>query len=131
MRVSLLVKAVLLTILLVYPSASGAQTVTPEDAQDFMGTWAIDVNTPGGAITLDLTVTEADGKVAAEIGGGDNPTSTISEITKNGSSLVMKYEADLGGAATPVTLTADADGDTLSLNFDVAGQVLPATGTRK
>ena len=43
----------------------------------------------------------------------------------------MKYEADLQGAATPVTLTAEADGDMLTLNFDVAGQVLPGTGPRK
>ena len=133
MRMSSLVKAAVLTMVLVYPSVSGAQTVTPADAEAFMGTWTIDVNTPGGPISVDLTVTEADGKVAAEVGGGTSgsPMTAVSEITKNGSSLVMKYEADVQGAVTPITLTAEVDGDTLTANFDAAGQLLPGTGTRK
>ena len=133
MRISSLVKAVLLTMVLVYPSASGAQTVTPADAQAFMGTWAINVDAGGAPISVDLVVTEADGEVAAEVGGGTSggPMSTVSEITKSGSSLVMKYEADLQGAATPITLTVEVDGDTLTANFDLAGQLLPGTGTRK
>ena len=134
MRISSLVKAVVLTMVLVYPSASGAQTVTPADAQAFMGTWAINVDTPGGPITVDLTVTEEAGEVAAEIGEGNsgNPMSAVNEITKNGSSLVMKYEANVQGAVTPITLTVEPDGDTLAANFDVGGgQVLPGTGTRK
>ena len=113
---------------------SGAQTVTSADAKAFMGTWAIDVNTPGGPMIVDLTVKEVAGEVTAEIGGGTTggPMSTVSEITKNGSSLVMQYEADVPGAGvTPITLTVEADGDTLTANFDVAGQVLPGMGTRK
>lgn len=133
MRISLLAKAAVLTMLLVFPAASGAQTVTPADAEAFMGTWAINVDTPGGPISVDLMVTEADGEVAAEIGGGNSgsPMVAVNEITKNGSSLVMKYEANVQGAVTPITLTAEADGDTLTANFDAAGQLLPGTGTRK
>ena len=133
MRISSLVKVVVLTIFLGYPSVSGAQTVTPADAQAFMGTWAIDVNTPGGPISVDLTVSEVDGAVAAEVGGGTSgsPLTAVSEITKNGSSLVMKYEANIQGAVTPITLTAEADGDALTANFDAAGQLLPGTGKRK
>ena len=98
-----------------------------------MGTWAIDVNTPGGPISVDLTVSEVDGAVAAEVGGGTSgsPMTAVSEITKNGSSLVMKYEANVQGAVTPITLTAEADGDALTANFDAAGQLLPGTGKRK
>ncbi len=134
MRISSLVKAVVLTMVLVYPSASGAQTVTPADAETFMGSWTINVDTPGGPTTVDLTVTEEGGEVAAEIGGGTtgNPMSEVNEITKNGSSLVVKYEANVQGAVTPITLTLEADGDTLAANFDVgAGQLLPGKGTRK
>jgi hypothetical protein len=132
-RISSLVKAVVLTMVLVYPSASGAQTVTPADAQAFMGTWAINVDTPGGPTTVDLTVTEEAGEVTAEIGGGTtgNPMGGVNEMTKNGSSLVLKYEANAQGAVTPITLTLEADGDELAANFDVGGQVLPGKGTRK
>lgn len=134
MRIASKVKVAVLTILLVYPAMSGAQTVTSADAKAFMGTWAIDVNTPGGPMTVDLTVKEVAGEVTAEIGGGTTggPMSTVSEITKNGSSLVMQYEADVPQAGlTSITLTAEAAGDTLTASFDVAGQVLPGTGTRK
>ena len=131
MGISLKVQAVALVTLLVFPLVSGAQTVTPADAKLFMGIWASDVDTPGGLISLELIVTEAAGRVAAEIGGGGTPMSTVTEITKKGSSLVMQYSADVGGADTPITLTVEPAGDKLSLSFDVGGQLLPATATRK
>ena len=134
MRIPSLFKAIVMTMVLVHPSASGAQTVTPADAEDFIGSWAINVDTPAGPTTVDLTVTEESGEVAAEIGGGTtgNPMSDVDEITKNGSRLVVKYEANVQGAVTPITLTLEADGDTLAANFDVGGgQVLPGTGARK
>ena len=134
MRITSKVKVAVLTILLVYPVTAGAQTVTSADAKAFMGTWVINVDTPGGPMTVDLTVKEVAGEVTAEIGGGSTggPMSAVSEITKNGSSLVMQYEADVPGAGvTPITLTVEADGDTLTASFDIAGQVLPGTGTRK
>ena len=134
MRIASKVKVAVLTILLVYPVTAGAQTVTSADAKAFMGTWVINVDTPGGPMTVDLTVKEVAGEVTAEIGGGSTggPMSAVSEITKNGSSLVMQYEADVPQAGlTPITLTVEADGDTLTASFDIAGQVLPGTGTRK
>ena len=133
MRIASKVKVAVLTILLVYPVTAGAQTVTSADAKAFMGTWVINVDA-GGPISVDLTVKEVAGEVTAEIGGGSTggPMSAVSEITKNGSSLVMQYEADVPGAGvTPITLTVEADGDMLTANFDVAGQVLPGMGTRK
>ena len=131
MRISLFVTATVLSILLAYPSASSAQSVTPAEAKAFLGTWSIDVDTPGGPITVDLTLKDTAGKVGGEIGGGGNPMVTIAEITKKGSSLVMKYEADVQGAATPITLTADVNGDKMTANFDAAGMALPGSGTRK
>ena len=134
MRIASKVKVAVLTILLVYPVTAGAQTVTSADAQAFMGTWVINVDA-GGPISVDLTVKEVAGEVTAEVGGGSTggPMSAVSEITKNGSSLVMQYEANVpvAGGVTPITLTVEADGDTLTANFDVAGQGLPGTGTRK
>ena len=134
MRITSKVKVAVLTILLVYPVTAGAQTVTLADAQAFMGTWVINVDTPGGPMTVDLTVKEVAGEVTAEVGGGSTggPMSAVSEITKNGSSLVMQYEAEVPQAGlTSITLTVEADGDTLTVSFDVAGQVLPGTGTRQ
>ena len=133
MRIASKVKVAVLTILLVYPVTAGAQTVTSADAKAFMGTWVINVDA-GGPISVDLTVKEVAGEVTAEVGGGSTggPMSAVSEITKNGSSLVMQYEADVPQAGlTSITLTVEADGDTLTASFDVAGQVLPGTGTRK
>ena len=134
MRIPSKVKVAVLTMLLVYSVTAGAQTVTSADAQSFMGTWAINVDTPGGPISVNLTVKEVAGEVTAEIGGGSTggPMSAVSEITKNGSSLMMQYEADVPQAGlTSITLTIEAEGDTLTASFDVAGQVLPGTGTRK
>ncbi len=133
MRIASKVKVAVLTILLVYPVMVGAQTVTSADAKAFMGTWVINVDA-GGPISVDLTVKEVAGEVTAEVGGGSTggPMSAVSEITKNGSSLVMQYEAEVPQAGlTSITLTVEADGDTLTASFDVAGQVLPGTGTRQ
>ncbi len=130
MDISLKVKTAALAMLLVFPLASNAQTVTSADAKPFIGAWTASVETPGGPIGLDLIVKEAGGTVSAEV-GGDGVMSTVSSFSKNGSSLVMEYEADVQGAVTPITLTAEPAGDNLSLSFDVGGQVLPATATRK
>ena len=118
-------------MLLFYPAMSGAQSVTPADAKAFMGTWTIDVETPGGAVTVDLTVKQDAGKVAAEVGATGTPASKVSGITKKASSLVMKYEADVQGAVTPIVLTVEANGDKMTASFDVGGQAMPGTGARK
>ena len=130
MDISSKVKVAALAMLLVLPLASDAQTVTPADAKPFIGAWTASVETPGGPIAVDLIVKEAGGTITAEI-GGDGAMNTISAISKKGSTLVMQYEADVMGAMTPITLTAEPAGDSLSLGFDVGGQVLPATATRK
>ncbi len=130
MRISSLLKAAVLVTFLVHPLASDAQTVTPADAKAFLGNWTISVDTPGGAVTVDLSLAETAGKVGGKV-GVDGAASTIKEITKKGSSLVMKYDADVQGDMTPIILTVEVSGSKLTASFDAAGQVLPGAGTRK
>ena len=130
MRISSLLKAAVLIAFLVDPLASDAQTVTPADAKAFLGNWTISVDTPGGAVTVDLSLAETAGKVGGKV-GVDGTASSIKEFTKKGSSLVMKYDADVQGAMTPIILTAEVNGGKLTASFDAAGQVLPGSGTRK
>ena len=131
MRISSKVKAAVLTMFLVSPAVSGAQSVTPADAKAFIGTWSIDVDAGGAPTTVGLTVKQDGGKVTAAVGGGDIPVAKVKEITKKGSSLVMNYDADVQGAVTPIILTVEANGDKLTASFDVGGQALPGTGARK
>lgn len=125
-------KTALCAALLISPLGLGAQAPSPADAKAFMGAWSIAVDGPAGPITLTLTVKEAAGKVVGEIGGDDVPLTPITEISKAGGNLVMKYSADVGGAVSPITLTAVSAGEKLTLTFDVGGQMtLPATGVKK
>ena len=131
MRIPSHVRTLLFTLLLLSPIALSAQSATPADAKAFLGSWSVSVDAGAGPIELTLNLKEAAGKVGGDIGGGDIPVTAFDEVTKKGASLVMKYSADVGGAMAAITLTADAAGDKLSLTFDVAGQTLPATGTKK
>jgi hypothetical protein len=91
------------------------------------------MQSPMGPSTSDLTLTAADGKVAAEISSEMIPKTTITQIFKSGSNLVLKYSVDFQGQAIPVILTLTPKGDGVAANFDFAGGqfLMDGTGTKK
>lgn len=104
------------------------------DAGKFMGAWVLTLDSPQGAFSMTLTLTDKEGKVAGELTSDIMPTQKVEDISKAGNDLVLKYQGDFQGQAfaAKVTLTPVAD-DKLGINFDVMdGQFLmTGVGTKK
>ena len=97
--------AALLAALVVLPVTISAQAVTAADAKPFLGAWVLMLDTPQGAMAMNVAVKNTDGKVTGEMGSDMLPTQTITDVTKSGTSLLMKYTLDMQGQAIPVALT--------------------------
>jgi hypothetical protein len=126
--------------LMILPTVASAQAappagaVKPEDAAKFMGGWALGLETPQGNMTMNLTVKNDNGKVVGSITSDLAPEAqTITDITKAGENLVLKYSLDMQGQAIPTMITLTPDGDKMKVDFDFAdGQfVMPGTATKK
>ena len=80
------------------PAVALAQSsLAAADVAPFMGKWAIAMDTPQGSFTLNLNLTNKGGKVAGEVSADVLPTQEITDITKSGADLVLKYASDFQG----------------------------------
>jgi hypothetical protein len=128
------VRAIVAAAIVVAPLAPAAQSsLAVADASKFLGTWAVDMNTPQGAFTMNLSLTDKAGKVAGELSADVMPSQEITDITKSGEDLVLKYSADVQGQAFNVKLTMSVEGTKGKVVFDAAdGQfVMEGDATKK
>ena len=112
-----------------------AQTapLTTADAGKFMGTWLLTLDSPQGPFVLTMALTDADGKVACELTSDAMPAQKVTDISKSGNDLVLKYQGDFQGQAFAAKITLTPIDDKLAVNFDVMdGQFLmTGVGTKK
>jgi hypothetical protein len=129
-RVSLLVVALALLV----SSAASAQSALPTaDAAKFMGAWTLSLDSPQGPFTMTLTLSDKGGKVAGELTSDIAPPQDVTDITKSGEDLVLKYQGDFQGQAFAAKITLTPQAEKLSIAFDVMdGQfMMNGTGTKK
>jgi hypothetical protein len=116
-------------------AATAAETpATVSDVASLTGDWALNMESPMGPSTSNLTLSVTDGKVVAEIASEMIPKTAITQIFKAGPKLVLKYSVDFQGQAIPVILTLTPKGDGgVTANFDFAGGqfMMDGTGTKK
>jgi hypothetical protein len=111
-------------------SANLAAQVTATDAQKFLGAWTLGMETPQGAMTMDLTLKAADAKVTGELTSQMAPApQTITDITKAGESLVLKYMLDFQGMPIPAKITITPSGEKYTASFDFADGQFTVDGT--
>jgi hypothetical protein len=111
------------------PLAVAAQ-VAPADVEKFIGVWTLGLETPQGAMSMDLTVKGEGGKVAADITSPLGPDKqVITDISKAGESLVLKYSLDMQGQAIPAKITLTPAGEKMNVNFDFADGQFAMDGT--
>jgi hypothetical protein len=110
-----------------------AQTVPAADAQPFLGEWAVAINAEGQTFVMDVSITDAQGSLAAEVGSDMGGTSKVETITKTGENLVLSYNFDAQGQSVPVVLTLAPSPEGLNANIDFADGMYETTGkgTRK
>jgi hypothetical protein len=124
---SLATAALVLTVGL---SSVAAQGLGSADAAKYMGGWTLGLDTPQGAMAMNLTLKDNAGKVAGTITSDIAPDPVaVTDITKNGDKLVLKYDLDVQGQSIPVVITISPDGDKWTASFDFAGGQFVMDGT--
>ena len=103
------------------PIVASAQGVAVADAQAFIGSWSLTLDTPQGAMPMDVNVKDADGKVAGEIGSDMMGVVAVTDISKSGESLVLRHTFDMQGNAVPIQITLIPDGANMKFALDAAG----------
>lgn len=106
-----------------------AQALTAADLGSFMGTWTLTLDTPQGAFDQELVFKEDDGKIVAEM-NSQMGTQKITDVSKNGGDVVMKFAGDFQGNAFDATVTLTPDGtDKCKVTFDVNGGQFTMNGS--
>jgi hypothetical protein len=117
-------------------AAARAQAPAPlavADAAKFMGAWTLTLESPQGPFSLTMTLSDVDGKVVGELASDIMGTQKVSDISKAGDDLVLKYQGDFQGQAFAAKITLTPVEDKLGVNFDVMdGQfMMSGVGTKK
>jgi hypothetical protein len=125
----------LVLVVLSLPRIASAQALTAADAAAFMGGWTLGLDTPQGAMSMELTIKDEAGKAAGTISAEPMmPGETkITDISRDGNKLLLKYMLDFQGMQIPTVITLIPDGDKWKANFDFAvGQfVVDGTAVKK
>ena len=127
---------VAVTLCALMGSALGAQAPAPLStaaAAKFMGAWLLTLESPQGPFALTMTLTDSDGKVACELTSDIMPAQKVTDVSKAGNDLVLKYQGDFQGQAFAAKITLTPVDDKLGVNFDVMdGQfMMTGVGTKK
>jgi hypothetical protein len=121
-------------VLLPFATAAEAQ-IAPADAGSFMGTWALTLDSPQGAFEQSMVLKDKAGKVVAELSNQMQPeVQEVTDVTKNGADLVLKFAGNFQGNPFDAVITLTPDGtDKCKVLFDVNGGQfsMNGTGTKK
>ena len=131
-RLSVTAVVVLGVMLMASPVVTGqASPLDSSEASAFMGTWVLTMETPRGANEQTVVIRDEGGKVAATLGGGRGGQIDISDIARDGESLVLAFERNFQGNAIDVVLTLSLDGEVINATQDIAGGQFSMTGSGK
>lgn len=107
----------------------GPTPATPENAAAFLGDWTLSGSGANGPAEFTLTVKAEKSTVIAEITLPQIGPQKITDISKAGPSLVLKYNFDYQGSPIPVVLSLTPRGDKVEMTMDFAGGSYQMTGT--
>lgn len=124
---------VLMGALLVPMDASAQSQLDVAQAQAFLGEWVINMDTDFGPMTLNMTIEDRGGKVAASVGSPDlGGEAEVTDITREGENLVLRYDIDAQGQFVDVLMSLVRDGENINTTIEAAGGqfVTTAVATR-
>ncbi len=116
------ISAVVSVMFVVPAAAQDGSGLSVSDAEEFMGEWNVTMPTPQGETTVTLALEDLDGKVVGKVTSEVAGEVVVSDISKSGDNLILKYVADMQGQPLPVSATLTLVGDDISVSFDFAGQ---------
>ena len=121
-----------------HPAAPQATAATPtiatvEDAKPFLGNWTTTFESPQGAVTFDIEIHVDSGDPGATVQNALIGESTVTDVTKAGTSLILRYVVDVQGTQVSVDISLVPDGENLKANFSFMGGQFAASSiaTRK
>ena len=131
-RVALVAVAVGLVVSASPRLSAGGQALMSSDAKAWMGDWTLTIQGGRGPQERTLTLKNSAGKVVATMGGGRGNPIEITDVSKKGSDVVLKFKQQgRGGEADVVmTLAMQTDG-TLKVTQEVNGNSQTGTGKKK
>lgn len=119
-------------VLVMLTSATFAEAqLAPADAGAFMGSWTLTLDSPQGAFEQSLVLKDEGGKVVGEMTSAMQPeTQKVTDVTKNGNDLVLKFAGNFQGNPFDATVTLVPDGsDKCKVTFDVNAGMFTMGGT--
>ena len=136
MRIRQRATMLMAAVLVVLASLTGlAQAPSATDGAAFIGNWTLGLDTPQGAMTMDLAVKDDAGNLAASLMAEMLMTAPqpVSDLSLSGKNLVLQYAFDYQGQSIPAAITIMPDGDKWKASFDFAGGqfVVDGTATKK
>jgi len=111
------------------PFAASAQSqLDTSEAQAFVGLWDLAIQSEMGPFNIDLEIADRAGKVAAVLGSPDMGSQEVTEITRQGEGLLLRYEFNQQGQIIPILLTLTREGEALDAAINVGDGMFTATG---
>ena len=101
---------------------------TPENAAAFLGEWTVTATGLYGPTTLTLTLKAADAKVAGEVTSA-NGKQPITEVSRTGPSLVLRYVFDYQGMPINAVITLTPGDKQIDAHLDFADGAALFVGT--
>ena len=133
-RMTVMVFAIFLASLSVTGAMAAAQasSLASTDAKGWIGDWTLTIEGGRGPQERTLTIKDMGGKVAANMGGGRGGPIDITDISKKGTDLVLKFKQQGRGGEQAVTMTLSMQADgTLKVSQDLGGNMQMGTGKKK
>lgn len=118
--------------LVLLPLATVAEAqLAPADAGTFIGTWTLSLDSPQGPFEQSVVLKDEDGKVVAEISNQMQPdVQKVTDVTKNGADLVMKFAGNFQGNPFDAVITMTPEGaDKCKVSFDINAGMFTMAGT--
>ena len=131
MRRQILMAAAVVLLAAGLVTAGQASSVDASEASAFMGTWVLTMETPRGTNEQTVAVRDEGGKVAARLEGGRGGAIDITDVAKDGDSLVLSFGRNFQGNDIDVVLTLSLDGDTMHATQDINDGMFSMTGSGK
>lgn len=122
-------------VLALSSTITSAQGITIADLGMFAGSWTLNLDTPQGAFEQELVFKDEGGKAVAEMSSQMQPeTQKVTDISKNGGDVVLKFAGNFQGNPFDAAITLTPDGtDKCKVTFDINGGqfTMNGTGTKK
>ena len=102
-------------------AALEASDLEVADATGFIGVWDLALESSQIPLSFIMDIKDVGGKIGAILTSDFLGESTVTDITKDGETLNMKWEASVQGQQVPLDLTLTPDGEELKALLDFAG----------